>query len=235
MKWRLACLDMAGTTVRDDGLVEQAFAVSIAGENLLPGTAAYERALTIVRKTMGQSKIDVFRLLLGDVERANAANALFEEAYADLVADGLVKPIPGASDAITVLRDAGVKVALMTGFARPTQDAILDALGWREIADIALCPSDVGRGRPHPDLVLAAAVRLGVEDLETVAVVGDSPADVIAGLRAKAGIVVGVLTGPADRPTLLNAGATTVIGSIGELPGLLLDSPTVSMSHRRAV
>ncbi len=223
MKWRLACLDMAGTTVRDDGLVEQAFAVAIAGEGLVPGSPGYDRALAIVRKTMGHSKIDVFRLLLGDVDRANATNELFEEAYANLVADGLVKPIPGAADAIGVLREAGVLVALTTGFARATQDAILDALGWRDLVDVTLCPSDVGRGRPYPDLVLGAAHRLRVPDLGAVAVVGDTPADVLAGLRAGAGLVAGVLTGAADRQTLLDSGADAVLGSIGELPGVLLD------------
>jgi phosphoglycolate phosphatase len=213
---------MAGTTVRDDGLVEQAFAVAIAGEGLVPGSRGYDRALAIVRKTMGHSKIDVFRLLLGDIDRAAATNELFEEAYADLVADGLVKPIPGAAEAIGVLRTAGVRVALTTGFARSTQNAILDALGWRELADVTLCPSDVGRGRPYPDLVLGAARRLEVADLGAVAVAGDTPADVAAGLRAGAGLVAGVLTGAADRQTLTDAGVHVVLGSVAELPALLL-------------
>jgi phosphoglycolate phosphatase len=221
MRWQLACLDMAGTTVRDEGLVTQAFAVAIAGEGLVPGSPGHDRALTIVRKTMGQSKIDVFRLLFGDESRAAATNAVFEEAYADLVADGLVKPIPGAAETVHLLRGNGIKVALTTGFARSTQQAILDTLGWRDLADLALCPSDVGRGRPYPDLVLGAATRLGVTDLSTVAVAGDTPADITSGLRAGAGLCAGVLTGATDRQALVAAGATHVIGSIGELPGLL--------------
>jgi phosphoglycolate phosphatase len=115
-KWQLACLDMAGTTVRDDGLVDQAFTVAVAGEGVAPGTAEYERMRAVVRKTQGQSKIEVFRLLLGgDERRAREANATFEEAYGLLVDDGAVTPIPGAAEAIRALRGAGVKVALMTG------------------------------------------------------------------------------------------------------------------------
>ncbi|GAA1789770.1 hypothetical protein GCM10009682_09830 [Luedemannella flava] len=60
-RWQLACLDMAGTTVRDNSLVEQAFTVAVAGQGVAPRTTAYEDALTIVRKTMGQSRIEVFR------------------------------------------------------------------------------------------------------------------------------------------------------------------------------
>ena len=220
--WQLACLDMAGTTIRDDGLVEQAFTVAFAGQGVAPGTQEHERMLAWVRKTMGQSRIEVFRLLLdGDERRARAANETFEEAYGLLVDDGAVVPIPGAVEAIKALRTAGVKVALTTGFARSTQEAIVSALGWWSEVDLVLSPADAGRGRPYPDLVLVAALRLGVEDVRRVAVVGDTPLDLIAGKRAGAGLLVGVLTGAGDRQALQAAGASHVIGSVGELPSLL--------------
>jgi phosphonatase-like hydrolase len=221
-EWRLACLDMAGTTIRDEGLVEQAFTVAFAGQGVAPGTQEQERMLAWVRKTMGQSRIEVFRMLLdGDERRALAANETFEEAYGLLVDEGAVLPIPGAIEAIKALRHAGVKVALTTGFARATQEAIVSALGWWSEIDLVLSPADVGRGRPFPDLVLVAAHRLGVDDVGQVAVVGDTPLDLIAGKRAGAGLLIGVLTGAGDRPALRAAGATQVIGSIGELPRLL--------------
>jgi phosphoglycolate phosphatase len=221
-EWRLACLDMAGTTIRDDGLVEQAFTVAFAGQGVAPGTFQHERTLSWIRKTMGQSRIEVFRMLLdGDERRAQAANETFEEAYGLLVDEGAVLPIPGAIEAIKALRHAGVKVALTTGFARATQEAIVSALRWWGEVDLVLSPADAGRGRPFPDLVLVAAQQLGVEDVGHVAVVGDTPLDLIAGKRAGAGLLVGVLTGAGDRPALRAAGATHVIGSIGELPSLL--------------
>jgi phosphoglycolate phosphatase len=224
MRWQLACLDMAGTTVHDDGLVQQAFTVAVAGQGVAPGTTEYERMATVIRKTRGQSTIEVFRLLLdGDERRAQAANETFEEAYGLLVDDGAVRPIPGAVEAIKVLRAAGIKVALMTGFAPTTQEAIIDALGWRDGVDLAVAAGKAGygRGRPFPDLVLVSALRLGVDDVREIAVVGDTPLDMIAGRRAGAGLVAGVLTGAGDRPALLAAGATHIIGSIGELPALL--------------
>lgn len=213
---------MAGTTVRDDGLVEQAFTVAFAGQGVAPGTSQHDRMLAVVRKTMGQSRIEVFRLLLdGDERAAQNANEAFEEAYGLLVDEGAVLPIPGAVEAIQALRRAGVKVALMTGFARSTQEAIVDALGWWGEVDLVLSPADAGRGRPYPDLVMVAALRLGIEDVRRVVVVGDTPLDLMSGRRAGAGLLVGVLTGAGDRDALRTAGATKVIGSIGELPSLL--------------
>ncbi|HTJ32604.1 MAG TPA: phosphonatase-like hydrolase [Dactylosporangium sp.] len=220
--WQLACIDMAGTTVRDDGLVEQAFTVAFAGEGVAPGTPQHERMLAVVRKTMGQSRIEVFRLLLdGDEARAQAANETFEEAYGLLVDEGAVLPIPGAIEAIKTLRASGIKVALTTGFARATQEAIIDALGWWGQVDLVLSPADAGRGRPFPDFMLVSALKLGVEDVRRMLVVGDTPLDLIAGQRAGAGLLVGVLTGAGDRAALQAAGANEVIGSIGELPRLL--------------
>jgi phosphoglycolate phosphatase-like HAD superfamily hydrolase len=52
-------------------------------------------------------------------------------------------------------------------------------------------------------------------------VVGDTPLDLIAGRRAGAGLLVGVLTGAGDRQALQSSGADEVIGSIGSLPRLL--------------
>ncbi|WP_295032866.1 HAD family hydrolase, partial [uncultured Microbacterium sp.] len=191
----LVVLDMAGTTVLDDGIVEQAFQRA-AERTGVASRIGWEAALQYVRDTMGQSKIDVFTHLAdGDVETAERATAQFEAAYAEIVAEQGVTGIPGAADAIRALRAAGLKVWLTTGFAPITRDALLDALGWRDLVDGVLSPVDAGRGRPAPDLVLAALLRAGASSVQAVAVAGDTVSDVQSGRRAGAGFVAGVLTG----------------------------------------
>ncbi|MEU6487965.1 phosphonatase-like hydrolase [Streptomyces sp. NPDC046887] len=216
---RLVVLDMAGTTVADGGLVEEAFAAAARalGEDPAP-------MLGHVRATMGESKISVFRHLLGDEQRARRANAAFEEAYGELVAAGRIAPLPGAAEAVRTLRERGRTVVLATGFARTTQDAILDALGWQDLADLTLCPADAGgRGRPYPDLVLTALLRTGAADhVRQVAVAGDTSYDMLSGVRAGAGIVAGVLTGAHDRDRLTAHGATHVLPSVAELPEVVV-------------
>ncbi|WP_374226973.1 phosphonatase-like hydrolase [Streptomyces sp. JJ38] len=211
----LVVLDMAGTTVADDGLVERAFAAALPGHDA--------RQLDHVRATMGASKIAVFRQLCdGDEERAHQANTAFERAYAELVAAGHCAPLPGAEDTVRRLRAEGRTVVLTTGFARDTQDRILAALGWQRLADLTLCPADAGRGRPHPDLVLTALLRTrAADDVRHVAVCGDTASDITCGRRAGAGVVAGVLTGAHDAPTLRAAGATHVLRTVAELPELL--------------
>ncbi|MET9196558.1 phosphonatase-like hydrolase [Streptomyces olivaceus] len=220
---RLVVLDMAGTTVADGGLVERAFDTAARELGVEPGTDDHAAKLAYVRATMGESKISVFRHLFGDEDRARRANAAFERAYGALVDDGLVAPVPGAREAVGELAADGRTVVLTTGFARVTQDAILDALGWRDLVPLTLCPADAGgRGRPHPDLVLAAFLRTGAAGaVRQVAVVGDTSYDVLSGVRAGAGLVAGVRTGAHGDDAFREAGATHVLDSVADLPALL--------------
>jgi len=219
-RYALACLDMAGTTVRDDGAVEAAFARALAAVGITAGSPRDEHAQGLVRATMGWSKADVFAELLepGDAERATAA---FAAAYEAIVAAGEVAEVPGALGVLRDLRTRGVRVCLTTGFAPSTREALLDALGWRDEIDLALSPADVGRGRPAPDMILGAMERLGVGDPRAVAVVGDTVSDLEAGTRAGAGAVVAVLSGAHDEATLVSAPHTAVIADVTSLIGVL--------------
>jgi phosphonatase-like hydrolase len=220
MRTELAVLDMAGTTVRDDGLVIRAFDEAATAVGVPQDGAERDRARQYVIDTMGQSKIEVFRALFGSDDRAREANTAFEKAYEAYI-DGGVQAVAAAAEAISELRAAGIQVALTTGFSHETQQRILDALGWAEIADLVLAPGPGVRGRPYPDLVLTALMRAGVDDVRKVAVVGDTSSDIECGRKAGAALVAGVLTGAHDEPTLRAAGAAHVLDSVAQLPGLL--------------
>lgn len=217
----LTVLDMAGTTVTDDGLVLRAFEAAATAVGVPESGEERDAARTYVLDTMGQSKIEVFRHLFGTEERAQQANAAFEQAYTDSIEDG-IHAVPGAIEAIARLRDAGIKVVLTTGFSPATQQRIIDALGWADIADLVLAPGDGGRGRPYPDLVLNALLRTGIDDVAKVAVLGDTSSDVLSGLRAGASIVAGTLTGAHDADALNAAGATHVVDTVADFAELVL-------------
>ena len=217
----VACLDMAGTTIADDGTVLEAFSSAISEQNL--PAAMYDQAMTDVRSSMGQSKIEVFRRILGDEETAQKANDAFENHYAAAVRGGAVAAVPGAEETITALRQAGVRVCLATGFSPATRDAIIDKLVWGGLIDLALSPADAGfwgfegRGRPWPDLPLIALLKLRGGAVSELAVVGDTTSDIESGLRAGAAIVAGVLTGASSRADLEKAGAPLILDSIADI------------------
>jgi phosphoglycolate phosphatase len=219
---QLAVVDMAGTTVADDGLVVSAFEVAATEVGVPESGEERERARQYVLDTMGQSKISVFLALFGSEDRAQQANTAFERAYERLIDDGRAEPIDGAAEAISRIRDAGVRVALTTGFSGTTQDKLLAALGWQSLVDLVLAPGDGVRGRPYPDLILTALMRLRVDGVLNVATLGDTSSDIESGLRAGVAIVAGTLTGAHDEPQLLTAGATHVVDSVTEFADLIL-------------
>ncbi|MCW2858888.1 MAG: haloacid dehalogenase [Actinoallomurus sp.] len=219
----LACLDLAGTSVADGGVVEKAFAEALATQGIVPGTEAYGRSMAGIRAARGQSKLAIFREIFSDDDRARAANHSFERAYDSIIDRVGLTPIPGAEAAMDKLTDSGVRVCLMTGFGRSTLGRVIDTLGWWKRADLLISPDDAGgRGRPYPDMILTAALRLQVDDVRHIAVCGDTASDMLSGRRAGASVVAGVLTGAHDRPQLEAGGATEVLESISGLPDLVL-------------
>jgi phosphonatase-like hydrolase len=216
----LACLDMAGTTVRDDGVVDAAFLAALASVGVDLDSPRLAVARDYVLETMGQSKSDVFAALLDPVD-ATRATEEFAVTYESMVGQGRVRAIPGAVDLFAALRRSGVLICLTTGFAPSTRDALIDTLGWGEMIDLALSPADVGRGRPEPDMIFGAMDRFDLEDPAAVVVVGDTTSDLEAGSRAEAGAVIGVLSGAHDRSTLERAPHTALIDDITQLVPLL--------------
>jgi phosphoglycolate phosphatase len=220
---RLACIDLAGTTIADGSMVEQAFTEAIATQGIVPGTSAYARAMVRTHRSRGRPKLEIFRELFPDNEaRARATNLAFERSYGATIDRVGLNPVPGAEAALDKLSGSGVRVCLVSGFSRATLGRMLDTLGWWDRIELALCHEDAARGNPWPDLVLTAALRLRIDDVRQIAVCGDTDNDMLSGHRSGAAIVAGVLTGAHARTVLTAGGATHILESVAELPSLLL-------------
>jgi len=219
----LACCGLIGTVADDRGMLERAFAEACATQGIVPGTAAYAHCMVGVHEARGQSAVDVFRGLFPGVEgQAEAAALSFERSFRATVDRTGMSPVPGAEQAIGQLRDAGIRVCLITGLSRRLLGLVLDTLGLEAVADLTLCPEDAPRGFPWPDLAFTAMLRLGVEDVQAAAFAASTASGIQCGRRAGIGVVVGVLTGDHTRDRLRSAGATQFIDGIAQLPDLLL-------------
>jgi phosphoglycolate phosphatase len=219
---KLAVLDMSGTTVDEGGLQDEAFSTAILQEGIEPGGSCYDAMVGYFREARGMPRHEIFRAIFTqDTVAARRANECFEATYDQLLAQRGVQPVEGAAHAVAALREEGLKIVLTTGFARHTQNMILESLGWMGVSDLSLCPSDAGRGVPYPDMILTALLALDLEDVRSVMTVGDTVGDIRAGQRAGAGLTVGVLTGYHDQASLENAGASVVVPSIRDVPALV--------------
>src|SRR5437870_2139206 len=118
MEIELVVFDLAGTTVYDGDAVNQCLRAALAGAGLTVSAAA-------VNEVMGQPKPEALRLLIQRSAVRGALEGRVDAIHADFVArmlrfyqtDPSVREIPGASTTFAQLRQAGIKVALNTGFS----------------------------------------------------------------------------------------------------------------------
>lgn len=218
---RLAVVDMSGTSVVEGGLQDAAFAEVVDARGLPMGSPEHERAARLFRERRGTSRTAVFQALFPDRAAAQEATRAFEQAFDRRLAEQGVTAVAGAEEALVRLREAGLDLCLCTGYARHTQNMILESLGWMGLADLSLSPDDAGRGVPYPDMILTALLALDHDDVRSVLTVGDTVADILAGRRAGAGLVVGVRSGQDAGHDLQEAGADHVVDSLAEVPALL--------------
>jgi phosphoglycolate phosphatase len=218
----LVCWDVFGAAAVDDSVLQRAFAEAIATQGVVAGTAAYVRSMVQFDRTRGWPPADVMRILFPEEEiRAQAANLAFERSFQAALDRFGVLPLPGANDALAKLTAAGIKVCLVSPLSRPALSLIVERLDWWQRVDLVLCADDVARGFPWPDLILTAAIRLGIGDMRDLAVVTASEGGALSAQRAGSRFVVGVLSDVDDASRLRRAGATHVLADIGELPDLL--------------
>jgi pyrophosphatase PpaX len=97
--------------------------------------------------------------------------------------DSLVSAYEGAVESVEKLRDAGIKLALVTSKMRRGAEMGLRFLGLMDAFPVQVCADDVTRGKPDPEPVLLALSQLGVEP-GRAAFVGDSPHDILSGNAA---------------------------------------------------
>jgi phosphoglycolate phosphatase len=219
---RLACFGLIGTTVADDGLLERAYAEAIATQGVVTGTTAYARGMAQVHRSRGKAVLDVLRELFPENEaRAQAAYLAFDKSLSGAVQRLGVHPVPGAPEALDELAAAGWHTCVISSVSRRQLHGMLAALGWQDRFDLAVSVDEVPRGCPWPDPVLYGMLTLGVDDVGDAVVVQATESGVLAGRRAGAGLVAGVLTGAHPAARLRSAGAMQVLGSVAVVPAMV--------------
>ncbi|HET9103834.1 MAG TPA: HAD family phosphatase [Solirubrobacteraceae bacterium] len=150
----------------------------------------------------------------------------YERARADAFRRELAA-VAGAAEAVRAISAAGIAVCVASQGKLAKTELTLGLTGLRPLfAQGALFSAhDVARGKPHPDLFLHAAARMGASPGRSV-VVEDTPigvtAAVAAGMRA-----IGYAA-DSDRAGLRRAGADLVLDSLGELAPALGLAPSQS-------
>jgi beta-phosphoglucomutase len=174
-------------------------------------------------RTFGRTTREIFAHFWGEgrysLDEIAALDARKEAAFRRIIA-GDFPAMPGISDTLFSLYEAGFKLAV--GSSGPPENVamVLERLGARSLFGATVTGNEVTRGKPDPQVFLLAAERLGVPPARC-AVVEDAPAGVAAA-NAAGMVSVGMMsTGhtPADFTA-----ARVVVRSASEItPQMLRD------------
>lgn len=218
----LVVFDIAGTTVRDNGSVAEAFIAAFRD-------FGFEMPLDEVKKVMGFRKIDAVAMLLEKFAPENKDDErLIQRIHTRFIdrmiafyrEDKELAPFPHAEELFATLKKRGIRIALNTGFTRSITDTILHRLRWDDrntLIDQTICSDEVPHGRPHPDMIKTLMGDLGITSAANVLKIGDTEVDIEEGRNAGCGKVVSVTTGAYTRDQLKTYEPDHIIDDLREL------------------
>jgi HAD superfamily hydrolase (TIGR01509 family) len=143
---------------------------------------SYERFLA----SFGQRNDRILAGWLGadaDPGRVRRVGDEKEAEYRRLAEERGLTPLPGAREWLEALHAAGWKQAIASSAPRLNVETMLRVLQLDRLLDAVVSAEDVTRGKPEPDVFLAAAAKLAVPPSRCI-VVEDAAAGVEAGRRA---------------------------------------------------
>jgi putative hydrolase of the HAD superfamily len=166
-----------------------------------PGTSRDE---ALVRERSGWREIvdDTFRSADG-AALPTPFDACFAALWDHYAGPEAWQLTPGAREALTALRAAGLETGVVSNFDQRLQK-ILESLEINDLLGVVVTPADVGAAKPDPRIFEAALARLGLTGPE-VAYVGDRADHDVVGARG-AGlqpIALSSLATLADLPRVL--------------------------------
>lgn len=137
--------------------------------------------------------------------------------------DEAVVLIEGAREALTRVRAAGLATGLVTSGDRVRVARELAGLDVASFLEVVVCAEDIVNRKPHPEALLLALGRMGV-DARHAAYVGDSPED-IEMARAAGVYAVGIPGGFPNRDALAKSRPDQVASTVAQaVEGLLGDA-----------
>jgi len=140
-----------------------------------------------------------------------------------------VKPLGEPAKALAALKAMGLRLGVATNDSESSARRQLEALGLDQAIEFVAGYDSGHGGKPDPGMVIAFARHLGAPP-ERIAVVGDSPHDLMAA-RAAGALAIAVLSGPVGRDALAPL-ADHVVADVAALPALMAELAQVEFRCR---
>lgn len=221
MSIKLVVFDIAGTTVRDENKVAEAFQSALKKHG-------FEVPVQVANRFMGYEKKQAIRDIIDEAYPGSAVSdelvdAIHREFIDSMIAyyrhSDEIEPLPYVEETLEALHASGKKIAINTGFSRDIAEAIVRKLQWREkgLIDWMIASDEVENGRPYPDMIRELMALAAIQDPVEVAKVGDTEVDIHEGKNAGCRYSIGITTGAYSRQELQAHQPTHIIDDIREV------------------
>ena len=170
--------DWDGVVIDSEDFHRRSWELLQAEENLTMEEGAFEISFGMRNE---QIIPNVFKWAApDDTKRIQSLGDRKEWLYRDLIRAEGIEPLPGVVTLLEELAQAGVPTSVGSSTPRANIDAVMKVIGvagkFREVVAAA----DVTQGKPHPEVFLTAASRLGCNPSQSV-VIEDAQVGIQAG------------------------------------------------------
>ncbi len=221
----LIVFDIAGTTLREDGEITEAFQQAMQ-------EYGYNVEAKKVNLLMGYKKTEAIRIMLEEFEPdrekisssfINIIHGRFIQLMIEYYSNNELVPLPNAEKVFAYLKERNIKIGLDTGFPNEITNIIINKLGWLkdEKVDFVISSNEVPEGRPHPYMIQKIMLQAGVTDAKKVIKTGDTEVDVNEGKNAECLYSIAVTTGAFSREQLEPYHPDFIIDDLNELIPIL--------------
>lgn len=165
-----------------------------------------------IKEMFGPSETGIITKNLSNPNKDEAIEYFYEK-YSELHKD-LVECNPEIIELLQSLKEIDIKMGIFTGKAKRSLDISLKALDMEGMFDVIITGDDVINPKPDPEGLLMALSLLKVKNSEAV-YIGDSDADIVAGLKANV-FTIGVQWLPEYQTSAFTEEPNLVLKSIEE-------------------
>jgi beta-phosphoglucomutase len=168
--------------------------------------------------SFGRTSREIIRALWPgkfDDEQVARFDAIKEQRYREILERDFPE-MPGASELIADLHDAGFRLAIGSSGPPPNVELVKRKIRNGKLIKATVTGTEVKHGKPHPDVFLTAATKISVEP-KNCAVIEDAPVGIEAAKRA--GMIAIGLVGTA-KGQALEARADLVVDSLNAINAL---------------
>lgn len=170
-----------------------------------------------IKEMFGPSETGIIRNNLSNPNKEEAIEYFYEK-YSELH-KSLVVDNADILELLKSLKEAEIRIGIFTGKAKRSLDISLKALDMEGLFDVIITGDDVIKPKPDPEGLLKALSLLEIENSEVI-YVGDSDADIIAGVQANV-YTIGVQWLPEYQTSIFSEQPDSIIKSVMEFKSFL--------------